>query len=136
MNLSIRRVVPTITTTAMNRSREFYEEFLGLQMAMDMGWIVTFVSPDNPTAQLSLVQRNDAETGVETAAAAQLVSLSIEVGNVDQLHREAAERGYAVVHPLTDEPWGVRRFHVLDPNGIVVNVMCHLPQQEPPAEPG
>jgi uncharacterized glyoxalase superfamily protein PhnB len=29
------------------------------------------------------------------------------------------------VHPLTEEPWGVRRFFVRDPNGVVVNVVAH-----------
>jgi len=31
------------------------------------------------------------------------------------------------VYPLTDEPWGVRRFFVRDPNGVVLNVMSHRP---------
>ena len=34
--------------------------------------------------------------------------------------------GCEIVHPLTDEPWGVRRFFVRDPNGAVINVMRHL----------
>jgi hypothetical protein len=29
------------------------------------------------------------------------------------------------VHPLTDEPWRVRRFFARDPNGVVVNVLSH-----------
>jgi hypothetical protein len=29
------------------------------------------------------------------------------------------------VYPLTDEPWGVRRFFVRDPNGMIVNVVSH-----------
>jgi hypothetical protein len=33
--------------------------------------------------------------------------------------------GLKVVYPLTDEPWGVRRFFVTDPNGLVINVMSH-----------
>jgi len=27
--------------------------------------------------------------------------------------------------PITNEPWGVRRFFVIDPNGTIINVMCH-----------
>ena len=27
--------------------------------------------------------------------------------------------------PLKDEPWGVRRFFVRDPAGVVVNVLTH-----------
>ena len=30
---------------------------------------------------------------------------------------EARERGYEIVHPLTTEPWGVRRFFVRAPDG-------------------
>jgi hypothetical protein len=29
------------------------------------------------------------------------------------------------VYPLTDEEWGVRRFFVSDPGGVIVNVMSH-----------
>jgi hypothetical protein len=29
------------------------------------------------------------------------------------------------VHPLTDEPWGVRRFFFADSAGNVVNVLSH-----------
>jgi hypothetical protein len=49
--MSIRRVVPDITSERIDESRKFYTEFLGFEVAMDMGWIVTLASPDNPTAQ-------------------------------------------------------------------------------------
>ena len=34
--------------------------------------------------------------------------------------------GYEIVYALAEEPWGVRRFFVRDPNGAIVNVMQHL----------
>lgn len=86
---------------------------------MDMDWIVTLVSPGNPTAQISLVR-----AAVPTAPQSQL-SLSIEVADVDAVHAQAKARGVPIIHPLTTEPWGVRRFHVTDPNGVVINVMSH-----------
>lgn len=33
----------------------------------------------------------------------------------------AQRRGYEIVHPLTTEPWGVRRFFVRAPDGNVMN---------------
>jgi hypothetical protein len=39
--------------------------------------------------------------------------------------RPARERGYEIVHPLTEEAWGPRRFFVRDPHGVVVNVIGH-----------
>jgi hypothetical protein len=36
------------------------------------------------------------------------------------------ERGCKVVHDLTNEPWGVRRFFIADPTGKLLNVLSHL----------
>lgn len=36
--------------------------------------------------------------------------MSIEVADVDEVHARAVERGLQIVYPLTDEPWGIRRF--------------------------
>jgi catechol 2,3-dioxygenase-like lactoylglutathione lyase family enzyme len=101
----------------MDESRAFYADFLGLNLAMDMGWILTFVSPANPTAQVTVLQASP--------GAAPNPQMSIEVADVDALHAKAVALGLKIVYPLTDEPWGVRRFFVADPNGVIVNVMCH-----------
>ena len=44
---------------------------------------------------------------------------------VEEAYTEAQRRGYEIVHPLTTEPWGVRRFFVRAPNGTVINVVSH-----------
>ena len=53
--MTVSRIVPNINAAIPSASRPFYEGVLGLDIAMDMGWIVTFASPSNPTAQLSVV---------------------------------------------------------------------------------
>jgi catechol 2,3-dioxygenase-like lactoylglutathione lyase family enzyme len=115
--MSVRRVVPNIASDKLHESRDFYAGLLGLQVATDMGWILTLVSPSNPTAQLSVLRQD--------ATAPVVAQLTVEVADVDAVHAEALRRGLEVVHPLTDEPWGVRRFFVKDPNGVVVNVVSH-----------
>ena len=49
--------------------------------------------------------------------------LSIEIEDVDAVHADAVARGYDVVHPLTEEPWGVRRFFIVEPGGLVLNIL-------------
>ena len=115
--MSVKRIVPDINSTQFDASRQFYVDVLGLQIAMDMGFIVTLVSPTNPTAQVSLI-RDDGSSSI-------VPQISIEVTDVDEVHSRAVSRGLRIVYPLTDEPWGVRRFFVTDPNGLVINVMCH-----------
>ena len=116
--MSIRRVVPDITSKDVDAGRAFYVDLLGFTVAMDMGWIVTLASPSNPTAQLTLV-RDGGSGSVQP-------DVSIEVADVAEIHRRAVSQGRRIVYPLTDEPWGVRRFFVADPNGTVVNVLSHV----------
>ena len=115
-HVSIRRVVPDFRSDAPVASREFYES-LGFELGMDMGWIASFVSSANPTAQVILIREDP--SGLHPDA-------SIEVDDVDAVHSRLAQRGYEVVYGPADEPWGVRRFFVRDPNGAVLNVMQHV----------
>ena len=121
--MSIRRVTPNITSNRLVDSLRFYTEFLPFQVAMDLpldeGRIVTLNSPSNPTAQLSLVE------GIASDVSDHPMTLTIEVSNVDALHARAVASRIEVIYPLTTESWGVRRFHVVDPNGVVVNIMTH-----------
>ena len=118
--MSVRRVVPDIKSKHLDESRAFYVDFLGLKVGMDMGFVMTFVSPSNPTAQITVMRDDDTSTLSP--------NVSVEVADVDEVHARAVERRLEIVYPLTDEPWGVRRFFVVDPNGIILNVLSHLPK--------
>jgi predicted enzyme related to lactoylglutathione lyase len=115
--MSVRRVAPDFQVQDLPASRQFYAEVLGLEVAMDHGWIVTFAAPGNAAAQIN-VMREDASASVQPDA-------SIEVDDVDAAHASAQRLGYEIVHPLTNEPWGVRRFFVREPNGKVLNILSH-----------
>jgi len=115
--MSVRRVVPDIRSDRFDDSRAFYVDLLGFTVAMDLHDVMTFASPANPTAQVTLI-RSDGSV---------LPQITVEVADVDAIYGEAQRRGADVVYRIADEPWGVRRFFLRDPNGIVVNVMSHTP---------
>lgn len=116
----IRRIVAYADGDDLAASRDFYVEVLGLEVAMEDP-VLGLRSPTNPTAQVIIPPH-----GMENPPP----RFGIDVGNptaVDAAHAEAVRRGLRIVYPLTDEPWGVRRFFVADPSGTVVNVLAHLP---------
>ena len=115
--MGVHRVVPDLSSRSLEAAKEFYGEVLGLQVVMDLGWIVTLADPLTPGAQISLMT-HDATAPVTPDA-------SVEVDDVDACHAAAVDRGAEIIHPLTDEPWGVRRFFVRDPDGHVINVLSH-----------
>ncbi len=115
--MHVRRIVPDFQADDPTVGRAFFAEVLGLEVVMDQGWVVTFAAPGNPAAQLTVV-RADATAPVVPDA-------SVEVDDVDAAHAAARRLGAEIVHPLTDEPWGVRRFFVREPSGRVLNVVGH-----------
>ena len=57
-----------------------------------------------------------------------LPDMGVDVGSreaVDAAHAEAVRAGHEVVYGPVEEPWGVRRFFVRDPQGIVISVLSH-----------
>ncbi|MEV0647810.1 VOC family protein [Phytomonospora sp. NPDC050363] len=116
--MSIRRVVPDVEVGEgeMDGNRDFYG-LLGFEEVMNQGWIMTLASTSNPTAQVSFMTAD--------ATAPVVPYASIEVEDVDAVYEAVVASGAEIVHPLTDEEWGVRRFFVRDPGGRVVNVLGH-----------
>ena len=110
-------MVPDFQAQDPAAGADFYAQVLGLEIVMDQGWVVTFAAPENPSAQIT-VMRGDATAPVQP-------DVSIEVDDVDAAHRAARRGGSEIVYPLTDEPWGVRRFFVRDPHGKVLNILGH-----------
>lgn len=115
--MAVERVVPDLVSRSLGESRTFCQRVLGLEPVMDHGWIVTLADPASPDVQISLMTHD------ETATVSPVVS--VQVRDVDAAYAAAVEEGAEIVHPLTDEPWGVRRFFVRDPGGHVINVLGH-----------
>jgi catechol 2,3-dioxygenase-like lactoylglutathione lyase family enzyme len=116
--MAVLRIVANIATPDPSRARVFYEELLGLKLAMDFGWILTFVSEERRLQpQVSVMSEGGSGTPVP--------DLSIEVDDVDDMHARALEAGFEVIYGIVDEPWGVRRFFVRDPFGKIVNILSH-----------
>jgi predicted enzyme related to lactoylglutathione lyase len=116
--MTVRRIVANIAADKVSEVRTFYSDLFGLEAVMDHGWIVTLASRETAITQMSILSQG--------GSGAPIPDLSIEVDDVDEVYRRAKEIGCKVVHDLTDEPWGVRRFFISDPTGKLLNVLSHL----------
>jgi len=111
----IKRAVPNLRSERPEETRDFFVGLLGFEPAMDLGWVMTVASPDNPAAQVTIISNDDpAAPGI-----------SVGVDYVDAVHARAIELGYEIAYPLRDEDWGVRRFMLREPGGTMVNVVSH-----------
>ena len=116
--MRVTGVTTNLPVADIDAARGFYTDFLGLNVEeMNLGWVARYRSPDG-RACVQLVTRD--------ATSPQDSVISVDVADdVDEAYAEAQRRGYEIVHPLTDEPWGVRRVFVRDPDGNVINIVSH-----------
>lgn len=113
--MRVIEIIPNLPVPDIAAAHDFYGGFLGLQhVPMGNDWVTRYVGED-PAASLQLVTR-DATAPVDSVA-------SVRVTDVDEAYELAKERGYEIVHPLTNEPWGVRRFFVRTLDGNVLNIV-------------
>ena len=93
--MSVRRIVPNIESADPRIGAAFYTDVLGLTVAMDMGWIVTYAAPDHPAVQISIIA-SDGSTPHP--------AYSVEVADVEACHQRALSAGVDIVYALTTSP--------------------------------
>jgi predicted enzyme related to lactoylglutathione lyase len=115
--MRIDRVVPNLFVDQLARAVEEHQTVLGLRVLMDHGWIVTL--GDEAGHQVSLITAD--------VSAPMNPDVSVFVDDVHEALQRATHAGLEIVHPLTEEPWGVTRFFYRDSSGRVINVGMHTP---------
>lgn len=109
------KIVTNLPVSNIDGAKAFYQEFLGLsEEEFNLGWVARFTEPSSGVS-VQLVTGD--ETSPEDSA------MSVMVDDVEAAYEEAVARSYDIVHALTTEPWGVRRFLVRSPDGTVVNIV-------------
>lgn len=117
--MRVKRIIADLTVPDVDDAKRFYSDYLGLSIEdFNLGWVARFVSPTTG-AELQLVTRD------ESAPMNPAISVLVGVDDVDEAYEEAQRRGYEIVHPITNESWGPRRFFVRAPDGAVVNIVGH-----------
>ena len=110
----IRRAMPVVFTDDPEGSRAFYEDFLGFTVGMEEpGFLMLQVAERADDAGHPRLGGSERD-GPAGAPPRHARSRSPDFGAA---HADAVARGLEIVYPLTDEPWGVRRFFVREPSG-------------------
>jgi catechol 2,3-dioxygenase-like lactoylglutathione lyase family enzyme len=119
----MQSIYSVYTVADVEAARAFYVEHFGLSVVFEADWYVQLHGA-TPAVQLAFIR-----PGHETVPAgfreahAHGVLVSIEVADARALAQRFVDRGVPLVVPLKDEPFGQRHFMVVDPSGLLVDVI-------------
>ncbi|MAL79325.1 MAG: glyoxalase [Sneathiella sp.] len=115
--MTVKRIVLNIATGSPQKAAAFYGDVLGLDKAMDLGWIATYAGEGTARAQVSFATEGGSGTDVP--------DISIEVDDLDATHDKLIAAGFPILYGPVNEPWGVRRLFTRDPFNRLVNILVH-----------
>lgn len=113
--MKITRIAPILTVEDLPTAIGEHTGVLGMQVVMDMEWVAFLADDDG--RQVGLMT-TDATAPVNP-------DVSVFVDDVETAHARAVASGVEILHPLSLEEWGVRRFFYRDSSGRVINVGTH-----------
>lgn len=115
--MRVTRITANLPVADIESAKSFYSDYLGLSTEeFNLGWVARYTAPETG-AHVQLVTTD--------ASAPEVPVISVHTADVEAAYAEAQRLGYQIVHPLTTEPWGVRRFLVRAPDGNVINIVRH-----------
>jgi len=121
MPVRFTRPIPVLASLDMARTEAFYREKLGFE---------TIIQQDNYLG----MRRGELVLHFwkcESRLIAENTSCYVEVEGIDELH--AAYEAQGVIHPngaLRNQPYGMREFAILDPDGNLITFGQPLPEDE------
>jgi uncharacterized glyoxalase superfamily protein PhnB len=122
--MRITDLYAVIVTEQHAECRAFYVRWFGFQVVFEATWFaylvatgdhgfgLAFMTPDHPSQP----------PGPETFTG-QGMFLTLQVEDAAAEFERLKRAGLPIAYPLRDEPWGQRRFAVVDPAGTWVDVV-------------
>ena len=118
----MKHLYPIITTANPRECRDFYQRVFGARLLFQQEWYVQlaiehfeigFLAP-NPPVKLPVFSH---------ASVARGLTLAVEVDDVRKLYAEVQRAGVPRLAELAEFPGGEWAFAVVDPAGVVLNIV-------------
>jgi predicted enzyme related to lactoylglutathione lyase len=126
--VKVIRIVPNLSSEAFVASRDFYVAMFDLVVSVELDdWYLQLMPESDAMLNIGFVKPNHELFAGRTASSGTYgVVLTIHVDDVDEAYKRAKRLGAEIAAEIRNEDYGQRHFLVVDPNGLVLNVMSTL----------
>jgi predicted enzyme related to lactoylglutathione lyase len=126
--MEVHRIVANISSDSFQQTRAFYADMFDLVVSVELDdWYLQLMAPGRPSVNLGFLKPgHEFFAGRAAPPGRYPLVLTIHVDDVDEACARARRLGAEIVAEIRDEDYGQRHFLVLDPNGVVLNVMSPL----------
>jgi catechol 2,3-dioxygenase-like lactoylglutathione lyase family enzyme len=114
---------PVVFVQDLAITAKFYTRTLGLNVLFRSDFFLLLALPGDGRGAIAFVLEDHPTTPPAGPAitAESSAFLTLQVADATEAFEELVRSGIAIEYRLRDEPWGQRRFGLLDPNGLYVD---------------
>lgn len=115
------KLFPLVVTTDLAKTKAFYTQKAGFTVTTEVDGYIALRYGDDPEGPELSFMTPCPETSRAEAFEGRGLILSIPTANADATHAALRVRGAEPLTSPADKPWGWRSFHVVDPNGVILD---------------
>ena len=125
--MNVLRIVPNVSSEHFAASRAFYGDLFDVVTSVELDdWYLQLMAIGAPSLNVGFLRPDHELFAGRAPAAGHAMVLTIEVDDVDEAYARAERMDAEIVLPIRDEDYGQRHFVVVDPNGLLLNVMSAI----------
>lgn len=117
-----------VITDKLTESRDFYIQVLEADVIFESDWFV-LLNIQGQQLALMLPNLENQAPMFQAPLKGPGIWLGVDVDNVDEHYQRVKSMGVDIALDIRDEAWGDRHFAILDPNGIGIDFVKHMPAQ-------
>ena len=133
-NLSMKtidHVYTVFVTKKLDQTIQFYQEHFGFTTLFESSFFVLLQTPGEQNFNIAFMnEEHPTAPPTPKAFNGNGSFLTLEVADAKALYEDFKKRRLSIAYALKDEAWGQRRFAVLDPNSLWVDVVQQTQPQE------
>ena len=116
---------PVVFVRDLASATDFYGSVLGLDVLFQSDFFVLLALPGEARGVIGFVLEDHptAPPGGPAITPGASTFLTLQVADASEAYEQLVRAGTVIEYQLRDEPWGQRRFGILDPNGLYLDVV-------------
>jgi uncharacterized glyoxalase superfamily protein PhnB len=125
--MQVESAYPVIVTDGIGACRDFYVSHFGFEVVFESSWFVYLAAAGNPALGIAFMSSDHPSQppGPEKFNG-QGMFFTLQVADAAAEFEKVRASGARIAYQLRDEPWGQRRFGLIDPSGTWVDVVQQI----------
>lgn len=127
MPMQLQSLYPVVVTDKLKESRDFYARWFEFKVVFEASWFVYMGAGDDQSYGVAFMSSDHPSQppGPETFGG-KGVFLTFQVADAAAEFERLKKAGVRIAYPVRDEAWGQRRFGLLDPSGMWLDVVQQI----------